>query len=64
MAGSIVFAYRVSGDGKSDVLLIHTNGALYLWMIDGASIANGYLAIPSHGNLPALSDGWQSNAPR
>jgi hypothetical protein len=47
-----------SGDGKADILLQHTGGALYLWNVDGAAISGGSVPITSSGNLPALSGGW------
>jgi hypothetical protein len=49
-----------NGDGKADILLQHTNGGLYLWTIDGATISGGMLSVPTNGALPTLSGGWSN----
>jgi RHS repeat-associated protein len=47
-----------SGDGKADVLLRTSTGSFHLWVVDGATITGGALAIPSQGGLPAPPAGW------
>ena len=53
-----------NGDGKADILLQNTNGALYAWLIDGAVISGGFVSIPANGALPGLSGGWSNKVMR
>ncbi len=47
-----------NGDGKSDILWRRNDGANYVWMIDGASISGGVVAIASQGLLPGVPTDW------